>query len=209
MDGPRKKVNDMRKADKIILHLCADIGTDSQPYKDAGYNVICVGKDIGVENYIPPKNVYGIIANPVCTMLSWCRTNAKKPRDLREGLFLVKQCLCIIWRCQFDLPSPNSKKTSLKFWVIENPARGFLYQFLGKPVFHYQPYEYGDDYKKDTALWGNFNIPPKNPIQCTKPKFDRLTTKEIHGEQYGLLTRKERRSICSPSFAKAFFKANR
>lgn len=28
---------------KLILHLCADIGSDSQPYRDAGYEVICVG----------------------------------------------------------------------------------------------------------------------------------------------------------------------
>jgi hypothetical protein len=52
---------------KTILHLCADIGSDSQPYRDAGYNVILVGSDIGVENYHPPKDVYGIIANPPCT----------------------------------------------------------------------------------------------------------------------------------------------
>lgn len=34
--------------DRIILHLCADIGSDSQPYQDAGYNVLLVGKAIGV-----------------------------------------------------------------------------------------------------------------------------------------------------------------
>lgn len=194
---------------KIILHLCADLGTDSQPYEDAGYNVIRIGKDVGVENCIPPKNVYGIIANPVCTMLSWARTRDEKvKRDLREGLFLVKQCLRIIWMSQLDLPTPRSKKTSLKFWVLENPSRGFLPQFLGKPAAVYQPYEYGDDYKKETALWGNFIMPPKTPIVCTKPKFDQLRTKEIHYKGNEHLTRKERRSICSPAFAKAFFKAN-
>lgn len=54
---------------KIILHLCADTGSDSKPYKDAGYDVRLIGSDIGVENFNPPKNVYGIIANPVCTAL--------------------------------------------------------------------------------------------------------------------------------------------
>lgn len=48
---------------KTILHLCADIGSDSKPYKDNNdYNVILVGSDIGVENYHPPNNVYGIIS---------------------------------------------------------------------------------------------------------------------------------------------------
>lgn len=59
---------------KVILHLCADIGSDSKPYADNGYNVILVGKDIGVENFQPPKNVYGVIANPVCTEFSTART---------------------------------------------------------------------------------------------------------------------------------------
>ena len=52
---------------KIILHLCADTGSDSKPYRDAGYDVRLIGSDIGVENYTPPENVYGIFANPVCT----------------------------------------------------------------------------------------------------------------------------------------------
>ena len=56
---------------KIILHLCADLGSDSRYYQlDDDYEVIKVGQEIGVENYNPPKNVYGIIANPPCTEFS-------------------------------------------------------------------------------------------------------------------------------------------
>lgn len=101
---------------KLILHLCADIGSDSQPYRDAGYEVICVGKDIGVENYNPPPNVYGIIANPPCTMFSIARTKAKTPRNLREGMRLVKECLRIIWECQYNLniASLNMDKVLLR-----------------------------------------------------------------------------------------------
>lgn len=43
---------------KTIIHACADTGSDSKPWKDAGYNVILVGKNIGVENYHPPKDVF-------------------------------------------------------------------------------------------------------------------------------------------------------
>ena len=47
---------------KTILHLCADLGSDSRYYQlDNDYEVIKIGKEIGVENYHPPKNVYGII----------------------------------------------------------------------------------------------------------------------------------------------------
>jgi hypothetical protein len=41
---------------KTILHLCADTGSDSKPYRDAGYNVILVGEQIGIENFEPPPN---------------------------------------------------------------------------------------------------------------------------------------------------------
>lgn len=39
---------------KIILHLCADIGSDSKPYRDAGYEVICIGEKEDVRIYAPP-----------------------------------------------------------------------------------------------------------------------------------------------------------
>jgi len=53
---------------KIILHLCADIGSDSRYYQlDDEFEVIKVGIDIGVENFTPPKNVFGVIANPTFT----------------------------------------------------------------------------------------------------------------------------------------------
>jgi len=194
---------------KIILHLCADMGTDSQPYRDAGYDVRCIGSDVGVENYHPPEGVYGIIANPVCTMLSWCRTHAKTPRDLERGMFLVRECLRVIWEAQYKLATPNDKLTTLKFWMIENPAKGFLRQFLGRPAFEFQPYEFGDTYKKLTATWGNFNLPVKTHTEIPDtPKFDLMKSKDIHPEAFGKLTRKERRSMCSPGFAKAFFEAN-
>ena len=133
---------------KTILHLCADIGSDTKPYRDAGYNVILVGKDIGVENYHPPKDVYGVIANPVCTEFSTARSTGKA-RNPEEGMKMVKECQRIISECD-----PT-------FWVIENPATGELKNYLGKPQLVYQPWEYGSPWAKRTALWGKFNIPEK------------------------------------------------
>lgn len=53
---------------KNILHLCADLGSDSRYYQqDEEYNVICMGEETGVENHTPDFPVHGIIANPVCT----------------------------------------------------------------------------------------------------------------------------------------------
>jgi len=81
---------------KFILHLCADLGSDSLFYQLSDeYEVIMIGEEIGVENYHPPKNVHGIIANPVCTEFSTakCFTHVG---DIEKGMFLVNHCLSII-----------------------------------------------------------------------------------------------------------------
>lgn len=216
MEHPTRRNNRSRPnrtgggVSKIILDLCGGTGAWSKPYKEAGYDVrVITLPERDVRGYhFPPKNVYGILAAPPCPMFSFCRTNAKKPRDLRRGMEIVIACLEIIWKCQYDLPKDTAKKPNLAFWALENP-RGMLNWFLGKPALMFNPYDYGDDYKKRTCLWGYFNDPKQSPVKCTKPKFDKLTTKEIHGEHYGKLTRLERRSITPAKFAKAFFEANR
>lgn len=194
-------------SEKIILHLCADIGSDSKPYRDAGYDVRLVGSDVGVENYHPPKNVYGIIANPPCTMFSIARTTAKTPRDLEEGMKLVKECLRIIWECQYPQKG-NGRKSNLKFWAIENPGSGMLRYFLGKPAFEYSPDEFGADFTKRTALWGYFNSPIKPFL--LRPKLvgrsvSDVITSYTHRNKYD---RMNARSMCYEEFAKAFFMAN-
>ena len=201
---------------KIILHLCADIGSDSRHYQlDNNYEVIKIGKDIGVENYNPPDNVYGIIANPVCTEFSIAK-GFHINGDLEKGMFLVNHCLRIIKEC------------NPKFWVIENPAKGDLPKFLGNPVLKYQPWQYGSPWTKETALWGKFNIPnklynkwedvPKLPLYIrptrTKPSLAILhkSSKEIIPEMNWakdlINDDMSIRSWCSQGFAKEFYKVN-
>ena len=203
----------MENKNKIILHLCADIGSDSLHYKEVGYDVRCIGKKIGVENYHPPDNVYGIIANPPCTHFSIARTCAKTPRDLKEGMRLVKECLRIIWECQYKTPE-TQRKGILKFWVIENPMTGMLKDFLGKPSYIYSPEEFGANYTKRTALWGIFNPPIKpfmefpilrknNSIKDIMPIFKYKGNSQEKREQ-----QMHDRSMCYEGFAKAFFNCN-
>jgi len=218
---------------KIILDLCGGTGAWSKPYKDAGYDVRLVTlpeTDLSLQRlmimggyyYEPPENVYGILSAPPCTMFSLARMNAKAPRDLREGMDLVEACLKIIWDCQYVLEKETAHKTTLKFWALENPYNGLLKNFIGRPAFVFQPYEFGDRYKKQTALWGNFNDPIKKPVDLNQeelalgytnsqklPKFDHMKTKDIAPEFYGKLDRVTRRSITPPGFAKAFFEANK
>jgi hypothetical protein len=132
---------------KNILHLCADTGSDSKPYREAGYNVILVGSDIGVENFHPEGEIHGIIANPVCTEFSIAPRN--RERDYEKGMFLVRECQRII------------AEAKPKWWVIENPATGKLKEFIGPPVMTYDPWEYGSPWTKRTALWGVFKKPQK------------------------------------------------
>jgi len=207
----------MDNKDKIIYHLCADIGSDSIYYRENGYDVRLVGRKIGVENAHPEGQVYGVIANPPCTMFSIARTCAKVPRDLQEGMRLVKECLRFIWECQYMTPL-NKHRGILKFWVIENPATGMLKDFLGKPTYVYSPNEFGTSFTKRTALWGLFIPPPKPfmqfPIRKLRPLCsgkDEMTSLLNYSGSFE--ERREQqmhdRSMCYDGFAKAFYEANR
>ena len=218
----------MENKDKIILHLCAGPNTsDSHPYRVAGYTVIPVGKDYGVENFhltkekavgwphISVDDVYGIFANPVCTEFSTARSTGKA-RNPEEGMKIVRECQRIIAEC------PN-----LKFWVIENPATGVLRHYLGKPVMTYEPWHFGSPWTKRTALWGKFNKPkPLFKYWGEVPKIFELYIRPgrlkpslafLHKsaikfipEFWGFVADSdmEFRSLCSQRFAQAFFKAN-
>jgi len=211
-------------SDKIILDLCGGTGSWSKPYQEAGYDVrVITLPDNDVRTYQPPENVYGILAAPPCTMFSYARTNAKKQRDLKEGMECVRACLDIIWKMMEVKQDTKSKTIPLQFWALENPYHGFLKKFLGKPAMTFDPWEFGDGYQKRTALWGHFNEPIKNPIPMTQEakaktnsylhtlgvKFDYLKSKDIHPEAFGKFDRQTRRSITPAGFAKAFYEANK
>ncbi len=202
---------------KTILHLCADIGSDSRVFADKGYQVIKIGKDIGVENYTPPANVYGVIANPPCTEFSTARADGKA-RNPDEGMFLVEHCLRIIKEC------------NPKFWVIENPARGVLRKYLGEPVYKYEPWWFGSPWTKQTALWGKFNIPdrqyfkwedvPKNNKLYVRPNRHKPSLAFLHKSaihnipEFAPFIDSVRddmsfRSLCSQHFARAFYVKNK
>ena len=227
---------------KIILDLCGGSGAWSAPYKEAGYDVrvitlpdynvlntefredgILFPTPLRIQGHIHYEDIYGILAAPPCDQFSFAKTTGK-PRDLERGFKVVKACLEIIWQVQMKLKSPYAKETPLKFWALENP-NGLLKRFLGRPVFEFNPYDFGDQYQKNTNLWGYFNFPIKKPIELTKEqkelhktnsqplakymKFDRLKTKEIHPAYYGKLDRTARRAITPKGFAEAFFRSNK
>ena len=192
---------------KIILDLCGGTGSWSKPYKDNGYDVrVITLPDNDVRKYEPPKNVYGILAAPPCDQFSFAKTTGKA-RDLKDAWSIVRACLDIIAKCN-HITNPYAKTTTLKFWCLENP-HGLLKRFLGKPCYEFNPYDFADDYKKNTHLWGWFNFPIKNPIECNAVKFDRMKSKDIHPEYFGKFDRKTRRAMTPQGFANAFYEVNK
>lgn len=180
---------------KVIYHLCAseeNKGSDSKYYQECSdYEVRLITEKEDVRLLKPQFGIYGIIANPVCTDLAGSGARWWKQKG-QEALF---RALAIVDACcrQVLFCEPH-------FWIIENPV-GRLSRYLGKPVFTYQPYEYGDNYSKRTCLWGKFNIPKKHIVVPTdKDKIWKMPPSK---------DRAELRSICSSGFAKAFFEANR
>ncbi len=207
---------------KIIFDLCGGTGAWSKDYKEAGYIVFNitlpfydVSETVIFANYIifrggnkAPlmvliKDIYGILASPVCTMFSLARTRVKTPRNLRQGMKLVITCLNIIWECRYD--------HKLAFWCLENPM-GILRQFLGKPVFTFNPCDFGDPYTKKTDLWGYFNIPKKNSVILSKGQRKKSKTNGRRLPSISEITSSKqtaKRAITPSGFAKAFFEANK
>ena len=206
---------------KIILDLCGGSGSWVSEYVKNGYDVRTITlPENDVRSYIPPKNVYGIVAAPPCESFSNARRGHKvlnQSMSRKDGLEIVKACMRIIEECK------------PKFWCLENPATGDLEKYLGKPKATFQPYEYGDGWAKKTALWGNFNMPPKLFKYSNRPAAQEgLYVRPTRGypslafqhksaikyiPQFApfadyIKTDYDLRSITPPAFAKAFFEVN-
>lgn len=205
----------MQNEEKIILDLCGGTGSWSKPYQDAGYDVRVISlplydvRHFKIKSYEKP---YGILCAPPCTEFSFARNGAKKPRDLKEGMIVVNECLRIIHEAIYG--------GNLKFWAMENP-KGYLRRFLGKPPLTFNPFDYGDAYSKATDLWGFYKMPAKSPVENKEIKFavksHYLPVVEIRGlfnlDAYipdpKMDYRQIRRSVTPAGFANQFFKANR
>ena len=200
---------------KIILDLCGGTGSWTKYYPKKDYDVrVITLPDNDVRTYEPPKNVYGILAAPPCTMFSFARMSAKKPRDLAEGMETVIACLNIIWKCQYKIKSSTQKSAPLKFWCLENP-NGLLKMFLGKPAYQFDPWEFGHNYTKKTYLWGWFNEPIKTVFNKDLVMTDedkrrcKINNRILPDYIRKLSSTSGKRAITPAKFAQAFFEANK
>lgn len=218
---------------RTILDLCGGTGSWSQFYADAGYDVIIVDPSSPVPGailedvrlYVPPSDVHGILAAPPCTHFSMSGARwweSKGEETLQDALSIVDACLRIV------------HATKPKWWALENPT-GRLAKYLGRPRWQFQPYEFGDRWQKATCIWGDHNIPTKDPIPwppegqegmerwmlgpyifSPQPSVAQVEKAVDWGlvpadwrARYGERpSRAMLRSITAPKFARAFFEAN-
>jgi hypothetical protein len=216
----------MDNSDKIILDLCGGTGAWSKPYKQAGYKVKLITlpdyditlarphffKTIRFEGsnhtiVLKCSDIYGILAAPPCTKFSKANWRVKKEnRDFTEAMKVVRACMNVIWTVQ-ECGAP------LKFWALENPM-GYLYNFLGRPVFYFQPWQFGDTSflaTKRTAIWGYFNAPAKTVRKRTVPFIlsHSISKGTLRENKQWYSASAEERSITPPGFAQAFYLANK
>jgi hypothetical protein len=194
-------------SDKTIFSLFDLTGVWSQPYVDAGYNVIQIDlqtghdiRDFSVEyiseNWPEITDVYGILIAAPCTDFasSGARWFAAKDADGRTEASkeLVFQALRTV---EYFRP---------QMWVLENPV-GRIESLTGLPKARYSfdPNDFGDPYTKKTQLWGKFNTDlPVAPVEPTEGS-------KMHSKYGGgSLRTKNARSETPEGFAYAFFMAN-
>lgn len=175
---------------KRILDLCSGTGAWSQPYLEAGYEVLRIDLPTDVRTLRFVGRVHGILAAPPCTMFSLAKRPApSEPEDFKDALSIVDACLRFVAVCEPE------------WWALENP-RGRLHWWLGPPTLEFHPCHYGNPWTKLTNLWGSFNIPEFKevaPAQVTT-LYDVIDGRE--------LPRKVLRAMTPPGFARAFFEAN-
>ncbi len=200
--------------DKIILDLCGGTGSWSKPYVDAGYDVrVITLPESNVIDFIPPHNVYGILAAPPCVEFSIAKDH-KLNRDFVAGMHTVNACMRVVLTSR------------PKFWAVENPS-GLLNKWLGPEDYSFQPWMFGDPWTKLTSLWGKFREPlveydswedvPKNDSLYIRPGRSKPSIAFLHKSATALIPQLSEyependaafRAITPPGFAKAFFEAN-
>ena len=208
---------------KIILDLCGGSGSWSAPYQKPGYTVLNItlpeynvndfeiigdvikfsSSGTGPDLSVKIQEIYGVLCAPPCTVFSKANYRVKKiDRDFATGIKTVRACIDIIFGIQ-SIGAP------LKFWALENPL-GYLYNFLGKPAFYFQPWQFGEtDFRstKRTAIWGYFNKPVKTVKKRTDPYI--RDPKKVKGGNLAWGSRSAAdRAKTSSFFAESFFLYN-
>jgi N12 class adenine-specific DNA methylase len=194
-------------SDRWVISLFDWTGQWSAPWVEAGYNVIHLDLQDGVdindlsvewfsENYPELTDVWAILAAPPCTDFasSGARWMKEKDEDGRTAasIELVTQTLATI---EYFRPA---------IWALENPV-GRIANMTGLPPARltFDPNHFGDPYTKKTLLWGRFDAHlPALPVEATDGS-------KMHSKYGGKSqATKNARSETPEGFAWSFFMQN-
>jgi hypothetical protein len=199
-------------AGKIILSLFDSTGVWSQPWRDAGFEVVQIDRKIrsgsGHEMDVMKIDrewledngldmVHGVLAACPCTEFATSGARWFKSKDASgktaEAKALVNHTLAVIEYLQPD-----------GFWALENPV-GRLKGETTIPLeqLQFQPHNYGDPYTKRTQIFGMFNtdLPQANVAPSGGSYAHKLGSKSEKGAG--------KRSQTFEGFAYSFFMANK
>lgn len=219
---PIQEIDQSAPHGRFVLSLFDYTGTWSQPWADAGYEVITVDvKDCDRDCHLAVDlssqawfdevqewileigiEVDVILAACPCTAFTVAgnrhyrplngEPTAEKQATLDQCIQLVHDTLAVIEFCQ-----PLC-------WAIENPV-GVIGQHipeLGSP-WYWQPCDFGHPYTKKTGLWGAFNRDlPTTPVEPTEGS--KMWSKYGGSSE----ATKTARSETPTGFAQAFYTAN-
>lgn len=193
-----------KNAGKTVLSLFDESGVWSAPWVLAGYNVIQVDIQNGVDinefsiDYFADNDINDadvILAACPCTHFAGSGARWWKMKDesgkTEQNIELVRQTFRTI---EYLRP---------RVWAIENPV-GRIEKLTGlpKPTLVFQPHHYGDPYTKKTMLYGNFDADlPQSNVKPTEGS-------KIHKLRGDNPEQKKQRSVTPEGFAYAFFMAN-
>lgn len=179
--------------------------------------------------YVP----YGLLAAPPCTAIAsvgakhWPEKDMPKkdyPGFNGKGHFTceldeAQACVEIIWEMKLQLERMIGGP--LKFWSLENP-RGRMDTICPwlAPYrqMRFDPCDYGDPYKKETWLWGEFNTNMvQTPVPVVGAKVHRkagwhsvdVYNKLHENKDLKFKDLAQYRNKTPNGFARAFFNANR
>lgn len=175
---------------RVVLDLCAGSGAWSAPYRAAGYTVLRadVLHGIDVRDLRHVGTVQGVLAAPPCTVFSVAANGVNRTEtEMREAFSVLDACCRVIL-----MADPV-------WWALENP-RSHLQYWLGEPALKFQPWWYGDEWTKETWIWGKFNLPARTNENRAPGRRLRSMTEITHSAA--------KRAVTPPGFARAFFAAN-
>lgn len=193
---------------KTILSLFDYTGQWSQPWEDAGYNVLRFDiqndqdvMDFSVEYFTENydiSDVYGILAACPCTDFSGSGSGHWKHKDL-DGRTEASKELVFKTLATIEYFRPWG------FWAIENPV-GRIARLTGLPKWRlgFDPNHFGENYTKKTLIWGDFDA-YSMPVANAEPVEGSKMWKKYGGKS---MKTKNARSETPEGFAYSFFMGN-